>query len=203
MMRPMLLLTVLCLLVVAGTRVISAQEASPVAVVTCDVEPRTVDELLGLWYADDGSQISAAASPEADSADSGTIAIPIGEPADDATAAAISAVAHEVFACFDTGDPLKAYALFTDDLATVFGPEPGTPIEDAEAFLTSPDVEEESGVSEIIAVTNVMQLADGRVGAFAVDRTDGVDTLAYVIFAQDGERWLIDEVIEFPSSLDE
>jgi len=40
-----------------------------------------------------------------------------------------------------------------------------------------------------------MLLDDGRVGAFAVDE----EGTAYVIFEQTGDRWLVDEVIEFSS----
>ena len=206
MVRLALFFTLVCGLIIAGLGTVQAQEASPVAspaaAVACDVEPRSADELLAFWYADDGTQ-RGSATPMADDGTEGSIIIPIGEPADEATAAAVTLVLQQVFACFDAGDALRAYALFTDDLATLFGPEPGTPRADAEAFLSSPGIDEESGVSAILAISNIMLLDDGRVGAFAVDRTDGVDSTAYVILEHVDDQWLVDEVIEFPSPMNE
>jgi hypothetical protein len=54
-----------------------------------------------------------------------------------------------------------------------------------------------------LVITDVMSLADGRVGAFVVDRSEGIDTTVYVMFSQEGDRWLIDDLIEFSPSDDE
>ncbi len=108
--------------------------------------------------------------------------------------AGVTATVHEVFSCFAAGDAPRAYALFTDDLARQFGPEPGQTREDAIAFVEATPVqapEEEQG--RILAITDVMLLDNGRVGAFVVDEAG----TAYVIFEQTGDRWLVDEVIEF------
>ncbi len=113
---------------------------------------------------------------------------------------------QDVFACFAAGDALRAYALFTDDLARQFGPEPGTPREEAEAFLAAPLEEAtpegeavggDAAEGQIVAVTDVMELADGRVGAFAVDRSEGELSTVYVIFERQEDRLLADEVFEF------
>lgn len=181
--------------IVTGTFSAIAQEATPVSLpVTCDGPQRTADELLDLWF--DGTS-GLQGTPESDEAFDG-IVIPIGEPADDATAAAIEATVAAVFACFNTGDALRAFALFTDDLAMQFGPEPGTSREEAEAFLTAaPEPAAPDELSEIVAVTNVMLLDDGRVGAFVIDQTGGELATAYAIFEQVDGRWLVDQVIDF------
>ena len=128
-----------------------------------------------------------------------------------------AATVGEVFACFEAGDALRASALFTDDLARQFGPEPGTPREEAEAFLTggfpkeatpvaTPEGEPvggEAAGSQIVAVTDVMELADGRVGAFVVTREAGEFGTAYVVFEREGDRLLADELIEFAPAGDE
>ena len=207
MVRFAILVTVICGLLVAGLGTAFAQEASPVASpvagIACTGEPRSADDLLALWYAPDGTPIGSWATPVADE-ELTEITIPIGAPADDATTAAVTAVVEEVFACFDAGDSLRAFALFTDDLAAMFGPEPGTSFEDAQAFVTAPAEPAPPGEeSEIVAVTNAVTLADGRVGAFVIERFGGIVSASYAIFEQDGDQWLVDEVIEFPSPIDE
>ncbi len=206
----------LVLLALVGSGVALAQEATPGAgadlfpitpdPADCTVEPRSADELLALWYGPGGSAV-AAATPAAET-DATEITIPVGSPADDATTAAAVATVQDVFACFAAGDALRAYALFTDDLARQFGPEPGTPREEAEAFLAAPLEEAtpegegeavggDAAEGQIVAVTDVMELADGRVGAFAVDRSEGELSTVYVIFERQGDRLLADEIFEF------
>ena len=48
---------------------------------------------------------------------------------------------------------------------------------------------------QFIAITDIME-EDGRIGAFTVGRGAEGDSTAFVIFAYEGDRWLIDEVIE-------
>ena len=159
----------------------------------CQVEPRTADELIALWYGPDGSPIAAPADEEEPS----EVTIPLGEPADEATVAAIEATVFGVFGCFEAGDFLAATALFTDELVASFGPEPGVGEQEARDFLATPEPEEE-GDERILAITDVMVLADGRVGAFVVEQAGGDPPLSsYAIFVEEGDGWLVDEVIEF------
>ena len=200
-------------IVVGGDAVVAGQDATPAAgeddfplvadPALCTVEPRSTEELLDLWFPAEGSPVAEATGAEDEPPTE--VTIPVGAPVDDeAVMAGVTATVHEVFSCFEAGDVLRAYALFTDDLARQFGPEPGTPREEAEAFLAggfpeeaTPDGEAVGGdvpeEFQIVAVTDVMDLADGRVGAFVVDE----EGTAYVIFEQTGDRWLVDEVIEF------
>ena len=207
MRRLIVLGAALSALLFGGMSTIVAQEATPVtspgAEVSCDVAPRTAEELLALWYGPDGEPIGTWATPMAEEP-AADITIPTGEPADEATAAAITSVVHQVFACFDAGNFLAASALFTDDLAATFGPEPGTTFEDAQAFLTAaPEPAPEGEESEILAVSNAVVLDGGRVAAFVVEQFAGVVSVSYAIFEQVGDSWLVDEVIEFPSPIDE
>ncbi|MDF3042399.1 MAG: hypothetical protein K0Q71_5105 [Thermomicrobiales bacterium] len=89
--------------------------------------------------------------------------------------------------------------MFTDDLVRSFGGEPGTTIEDARAFL---DATPEAGVEgnaddRVIAITDVMDLGDGRIGAFVVDESGGELDTVYAIFERQGDRLLVDEIIDF------
>ena len=216
---PLAVVVLLAALAVATSAApVAAQDATPAAGATqfpitpdpaeCMVEPRSADELLALWYDAEGTPI-AAATPMAQQATS--VTIPLGPPADEATAAAVAATVSEVFACFEAGDALRAYALFTDDLARQFGPEPGTPREEAEAFLAGGFPEEatpeatpegdalggEVAESQIVAVTDVMELADGRVGAFVVTREAGELDTVFLALERAGDRLLADELVDF------
>lgn len=184
----------------------AAQDATPTAgqaafpiipnPTDCQVEPRSPDELLALWYTPEGSPVPPA-TPEIMLT---TQIIPIGPRADAAAVAAVTATVREVFGCFAAGDFPRATALFSDDLARGFGPEAGVPIEEARAFLeATPGPEMQGGTPEqqIVAITDVMELSDGRVGAIVVDSSGGQQDAVYAIFAQEGDRWLVDEIIDF------
>ena len=222
MPRPLVFVVALLALLAASPRA-AAQDATPAAgafPITPDpadstVEPRSAEELLALWYDPEGTPLAAAATPTAEQA--AAVTIPLGPPADAATAAAVAATVSGVFSCFEAGDALRAYAHFTDDLARQFGPPPGTPREEAEAFLAAPlDDEAPEGATpegepvggeaaglQIVAVTDVMELADGRVGAFIVSRDAGQLDTVYVAFERRGERLLADELVDFAPLGDE
>jgi hypothetical protein len=157
----------------------------------CTIEPRSTEDLLGLWFSEDGTPVTITQEVPDE------VTIPLGPAADDEEISAIYATVHELFSCFAAGDFPRATSLFTDDLARQFGPGPEATEEEVTAFLEAEPVPETGVGSLIIAITDVMELEDGRVGAFVVDRGVQGDTTAYVIFEQDGDRWLVDEVIEF------
>jgi hypothetical protein len=181
---------------------LGAQEGTPESGVSfpitpdpadCQVEPRATDELLALWYTPEGSPVPAA-TPMTGAT---SVSVPLGPRADEATTAAVTAVASEVFSCFAAGDFARATALFTDDMTRSFSPEPGTPMEDARAFLETPMPMEEAEPSQIIAVSDVMELSDGRLGAIVVERSEGALDAVYITLENQGDRWLIAELIDF------
>ena len=163
----------------------------------CQVEPRPTDELLALWYTPEGSPVPAATPTWG--AQTTSLTLPVGPPADEATAREVVGVVSEVFGCFAAGDFVRGTTLFTDDLVRGFGGEPGTTIEEARAFLeTTPEAGTEGDVLErLIAITDVMDLGDGRVGAFVVDESGGQLDTVYAIFERQDDRLLIDEIIDF------
>lgn len=163
----------------------------------CQVEPRSTDELLALWYTPEGSPVPAATPTWGAQTTSLTLAV--GPPADEGTAREVFGTVSEVFGCFAAGDFPRATALFTDDLVRSFGGEPGTTAEDARSFLeATPVAGMEGDVEEmVIAITDVMDLGDGRVGAFVVDESGGQLDTVYAIFERQGDRLLVDEIIDF------
>jgi hypothetical protein len=189
------------------TAPVAAQDATPTAgartfpitpdPASCQVEPRSTDELLALWYTPEGSPVPAATPLTG--AQSTSLTVPVGPPADEATAGEAVSVVSELFGCFATGDFIRGTALFTEDLVRSFGGEPGTTMEEARAFLeASPAAEMDGMVDErVIAITDVMDLGDGRVGAFVVDESGGQLDTVYVIFERQDDRLLIDEIIDF------
>src|SRR3712207_324981 len=113
----MVVLLLAALAVAGGVAPVAAQDATPGAGAAqfpitpdpadCTVEPRSADELLALWYDPAGTPLAVPGTPTAEQATS--VTIPLGPPADEATAAAVVAAASEVFACFAAGDALRAY----------------------------------------------------------------------------------------------
>ena len=190
----------------AGTP-IAAQDATPAAGAAmfpitpdpagCQVEPRSTDELLALWYTQAGSPVPAATPSWG--AQTTSLTLPVGAPADEAATAEVIRTVREVFDCFAAGDFPRATALFTENLVRGFGGEPGTTAEDARAFLeATPMAGMEGDVQErVIAITDVMDLGDERVGAFVVDESGGQLDTVYAIFERQGERLLVDEIMDF------
>ena len=72
-------------------------------------------------------------------------------------------------------------------------------MEDARAFLEGrpmPDGGRPSP-SQIISVSDVMELSDGRLGAIVVERSEGRLDAVYIMPGAQGDRWLIAELIDF------
>ncbi len=182
-----------------GSGVALAQESTPVAgtfpvtpdPAECQVEERAREEFLVL---------NAEATPEEFATPVGTaVEVPLGEAADAETVAGVVATAREVLACFNAGDFPRALSLFTDDAIRTLTEEDPISEEELSAFLSAtPEAVPAGQQSTLLAVTDVMELENGRVGAFlaTTDPFVGPDTI-YVIFIQEDDRWLIDEITEF------
>ncbi len=207
MKRSVALVVVLFALALLGPTVALAQDATPVAVagdaidpVECQVEGRTADELIALWYQENDEGTPVLATPEA-AEPMALVPVPLGEPADAETVAGVSATVREVFACFNAGDFGRATALFSENLVRQFGPSPEESPEDVRAFLEAAEPAPEEARIQLLAVTDVAVMEDGRVGAFvvSVDPTvppEGAEA-ALVVFVEAGDRWVVDEVVEF------
>ncbi len=157
----------------------------------CVVEARSVDDLFALLE-----------SGAADEATREPLPAPLGEPAEPEVAAELDATARELIACLNAGDIPRATALFADAaVAPVFGPAPTDP----EAARTALEGEAEPLPAEqqtrLIAVADQSILEDGRAAAFLIvndplNPPRGPETLL-LTFVQEGDRWLIDGLIDF------
>lgn len=156
----------------------------------CAVEPRSPESLAALL----GTPVAAAQFPEPFVAE-----VPVGQPAEEEVTAAITATVLESEACFNANDSLRAFTLFSDAFLQGYVERNALTGEDI-TMLVAP-AREPAPVevqTTILAVTDVMVLADGQTGAFVVTSSPwrGLDT-RYMVFVQQGERWLIDDVIPF------
>lgn len=177
-----------------------AQDATPAVVVAfplspgaaeCMVEPRPLADFERLLLATPQVGSSAPASPT-------PFAMPEGEPADAGTASGVTATLVEIFACYSAGDPRRFHALYTDEgLQRAYPPGMVTQEFFDDFFAASPVPSVPEARPTILAVEDVVVLADGRVGTLL--RSDEPDfgglQAVYYIFARVGERYLVDDVI--------
>jgi hypothetical protein len=162
-----------------------AQDSTPVTdgpqgvpAALCTIAPRTVESLQEII--------------ERRPADGTDVRIPIrfapgdGETADVLTTAAVTSVMTELAACYNAGDLLRIFGLFTDDaLIPALLPED---IEAAKVATPEPIDPGSGALYEEPTVWDVRVQVDGRVTALV----DFNGETALITFAWNGERYLID-----------
>jgi hypothetical protein len=125
-------------------------------------------------------------------------ALPAGEPADDATAAAIGATAREAVACRNAGDLRRAYALMTPTmLAGLLGTAETAPPEIVVRLLEGGERPARAERIRVVVIDAVALLPDGRARARVETEAAGfrfVDLLLFV-FEDARGRWLIDDAL--------
>lgn len=157
-----------------------AQDSTPtsegVSAELCTIAPRSVESMQALI--------------EQRPADGTDVRIPIrfapgeGDVADVLTTDAVTSVMNELAACYNAGDLLRIYGLFTDDALI-----PALLPEDVEAAAIATPLPITSGsLYEEPTVWDVRVQLDGRVTALV----DFNDELALITFAWNGEQYLID-----------
>jgi hypothetical protein len=197
--RHLIMLVVTLASLGRGQIIAEAQNATPPVGVevagaeACQVDPRSPDFILALAGTPMAGQATSSPTP---------FATPDGEAADAETVEGITATMQEVVACFNAADLLRAFALFSDDYFRRLIPE-GPVGEVFTGFLTGAP----APVTRIgpHAILDVRVMGDGRVGALVtlVDPEAPTPEDAdhrFVVFVMIGDRWLIDEVMEFPVS---
>jgi hypothetical protein len=181
----------------AGGAVATAQETGePLAPAECTAEPLTYERLAGLIAVPvvDGAEPEAEASPVA-------VSLPEGEPADEATTAAVQETVQQVVACVNAGELDRVLGLYSDGLlATLFAGEEITEEDFADEFVdrATPAPGEET---VLYSFSEVVITADGRAAVVAVgddqSRPGAPSPTLFYLVEQDG-RWLIDETVESP-----
>jgi len=183
----------------------AAQEASPdvsrdatfpitPAPAACTVDPRSPESLAALL----GTPVADGA-PGTKPSSFEVCEVPVGQLSDIEIEVGITATVLESTACFNANDSSRALALFSDAFLHGYVERNALTGEHISMLLTPGTEPVPAEVqTTILAVTDVTTLADGRTGAFVVTSSAwrGLDT-SYTLFVQQGERWLIDEVIPF------
>jgi hypothetical protein len=155
--------------------------------VECRVRPRSLDQVRDLIGVVTGGGPAPPLATE----------LPQGVPADPGTVAEIKGVVHEWAACANTGDALRLFALYTDDALRALGPLPAGTVTE----FATPDPIRQTDRAFVISVSDIEVFPDGRVGAVVVvgnlSNADAVPGKpAYLVFERQGDRWLIDAVID-------
>ncbi len=184
-----LMWTVLGIMLVVGPDSVRGQEATPAGAVACTVEPRSIDELLTVWY---GTDDTLEAAPPEDVPSIAEAELPTGQPADEATVEAVDAVVREWIACSDLFQLARMTTLMTDEAVRAFGPHEEDTRDQVQALLeeqaaATPEAGQ-TGVTVLEAPRDVRVLDDGRVGGiWAVE-----GEAAFIILEQQGDHWLLD-----------
>lgn len=191
-------LLVLCGLILSAVPAL-AEETYPVIPQPegCTVGPRTVESVQALFK---------TATPVAEVAPPVSVVVPTGNPADLAAIEGVTATIHEAFACLNGNAYFQFFSLLTDRALANNFYWVGEMIASGEIpqeFLT-PEAQPSENQQTIIAISSISRLStDGRVGAFVVsiDPTSGSlePRTMFLILTRVGDRWLVDEVVEFSS----
>jgi hypothetical protein len=175
------------LMTLAGYRNVAAQTTTPEAIdpQLCAVAPITDTELL---------EIVSIATPRASSDAPVELT---GDEVDQNIADSITDTIRESIACTNANEPMRGFALFTDDyLQARFG---GTNQDDLGHLLAAitrqPDVAAESDRLALVSIGDVMELADGRVAATVTTENAKERFVDDVLLKETDGRWLIDEVV--------
>jgi hypothetical protein len=143
----------------------------------CTVPPRPTEDFV---KPPETSRIPPSVGSEAD--------LPPGQPADEATVAAIAAVEWQITACEHAGEFRRAYALYTEAfLAIVLA---ALEVQDLREILATPTPLPPHEQLPVL-VRDVRVLPDGRVGA-VVDRCLYI---RFFIYQRVNGQWLVDGAI--------
>lgn len=197
--RWFLLIAMVALLLVAGSlggalAQDAAEEPSGdvVPASECTAEPRSMTFLSDL-----------VATPAAVITPTPLAEFPEGAALDEAQEAEVVAAVHQLIACSNSGDLLRALALYSDDyLRRTLNPSGALTPEDALALsqrASTPIALTESQLIRLVAIERMTLLDDGQVALLLV--TDGGPTDAagvtvdYFVWKQVDGRWLADVAV--------
>lgn len=145
----------------------------------CQIEPRSVPLLDGTPPA-----VPVAEQPDPES----------GAPADAAIVRGITSTITEVTACANASQPLRAFALVTDDfLAREFVGDGAADVIESSARLERPATAADPiDYLNVVAIEDVVVFPDDRVGAIVVTANSATTFRDYLVFVEGDTRWLID-----------
>jgi hypothetical protein len=200
------LMAVVAIVALAMRAPVAAQDATPSAdrqenshlvdpaeCTATPVDTAKITQMLGL----DGNGVPTPAKH--------TITPPLGLLADAPTAKAIDEVTREIIACYNAQDVARSAALMTEqgfqraywELTVDQDSRERT----KELLAAKPQPRDKDALIRLVAVTDPVVLADGRVATFVVlDEPllppNGPETLLF-IFAKQDDTWRFDDLVDF------
>jgi len=190
--RPGTRATVVVLLIWLALGATAAAQATP----TPDVPPATLCTVPVPSLSDLNGVILAVAASPAPTPTPGVT--PKGVPADAETVDAITAVVRELVGCYNAGELLRSYALYTDAyLRRLFSRQGGFPQTTYDSFATPQPADDPVTNTAILDITDVRLLPDGSVGATVTLRYASIPMpkTFYFTFVRVEGRWLIDGIL--------
>ncbi len=156
----------------------------------CVVEPRDQAEI---------DEILASSQPAAPLAEG--LPVPLGTPADEETQTAVKALVREFIACLNGNDAARAAALVSEGgLVGFYGPAVADDSAEVQAPEGTPVARPDDALLRLRAVTDISELADGRLGAFVLLNDPlvrgGGQTLLFIL-AEEDDGLAIDSVVGF------
>jgi hypothetical protein len=119
-------------------------------------------------------------------------------PASPDVAAAIAETVQELVACYNAGEPLRVYRLYTDAfLQRLLMRQGALPRQAYDALATPQPAPPDAGTA-ILAISGTRLLDDGRAGAMVTLQFPAIPVpkTFFFTFARQGSRWLIDDVLD-------
>jgi hypothetical protein len=148
----------------------------------CTLTPRTAEELAALAATPDQTATDALAAARIDAA----LTVPEGALADATTTAAALQTYRLMVACFNAGNDLAAYALWSDKALRQIQAQPPT----------GEQTPVPEGERSAFRVKEVRLLPDGRVAAVWEERTPLFATTLVQVLTRQGDRYLVDETLD-------
>jgi len=124
--------------------------------------------------------------------------VPNGTPVDPATETAIVATIRELVGCFNAGEPLRSYGLYTAPyLNRLFNRQGGFSRSAYDSLATPEPAADPSTHTAILAITDIRLFDDNRAGANVTFRYASIPMPKhfYFSFEWNGERWLISGIL--------
>jgi hypothetical protein len=171
----------------------AAAQATPAAAERrlCRVEPATADRFLAAL---DAAAATAATPGPLQRLTLETL--PAGEPADSATVEGVTVTVQTALECRNLGDFARVYALFSDRLiGQIYGGRETVPPE-IRQILQEPQRQVRPPFwVNLIELSDVRLLPDGRVGAVVVTANATHSFTDYLFFVNEDGAWLIDQAM--------
>jgi hypothetical protein len=153
----------------------------------CQAPPRALAELNAL----SATPIAAAGPTRTPGV------LPKGLPADPDQIAGVTATVRELVACFNAGELLRAYGLYTDGYLHRLFARQGPLTAEAYDALATPEPEAPNSRAAILDLRNARILEDGAVGATVTINYAVIPvpkTFFFTFVYEDG-RWWIDDIL--------